>query len=90
MMWIRWTLPRLRFDQLMRLAWRGLIPVTLTMLLVSSVIVFLGGNHWLVHLIANVVVFTTAAIVAPLVPVGAPVNRRVPLEGSRFNPPEVA
>ena len=45
-MWVRWTIPRFRYDQLMKLGWNWLIPLALVNMLATGFIVLLEQNHW--------------------------------------------
>jgi len=40
-MWVRWTVPRFRYDQVMRIGWRGLLPLSLLNLVVYALVIAL-------------------------------------------------
>jgi NADH-quinone oxidoreductase subunit H len=99
-MWVRWSLPRFRFDQLMRLAWGGLIPIAIAMLIGTAVVVQLtsgasytrlSGRHALLFLLMNIVLGGALLAVMALKGPAPSTNRRLTIEGSRFgNKPQTA
>ncbi|MEL1240562.1 NADH-quinone oxidoreductase subunit NuoH [Flavobacterium flavipallidum] len=38
-MWVRWTIPRFRYDQLMHLGWRILIPLSILNIMITGVVI---------------------------------------------------
>jgi len=38
-MWVRWTIPRFRYDQLMNLGWKGLIPLAIANIIITGIVI---------------------------------------------------
>src|SRR5262245_3863337 len=66
-MMVRWTLPRFRFDQLMGLAWKVLVPLTLLNLVAVLVLKQLGWSPW-VLLPVSLALLVGAGYVTVLMP----------------------
>jgi NADH-quinone oxidoreductase subunit H len=85
---VRWTLPRFRFDQLMKLAWEGMIPTALLMVLITSVWIYLGWQDWM--FVASLGTIMIIFIAHPFMPRQPEPNRRIKMIGSRFSPLEAS
>ncbi|MFH1745594.1 MAG: NADH-quinone oxidoreductase subunit NuoH [Planctomycetota bacterium] len=79
---IRWTLPRLRFDQLMRVAWKSMVPIGMGLVIATSVLVLLDlHTKWYCSLAANVLVLIIALAWSAC--------SKVPVTGRQENLPDV-
>ena len=72
-LWLRFTFPRYRFDQLMKLGWHFLIPVSIVNVFGVAIASYLnrseeGGGHawnkWLAMVLTTVITFVIAAFLA--------------------------
>jgi NADH-quinone oxidoreductase subunit H len=92
-MWTRWSLPRFRFDQMMQLAWRALIPISLLLVLGTTIMVYVTGGRTfdyvqfgdgMMFLGMNVVALVVVLGGSLLIPAAPDTNRKITIPGSRF------
>jgi NADH-quinone oxidoreductase subunit H len=96
-MWVRWSLPRFRFDQIMNLAWRALIPISLILMLATAITIWamgpqdrgprmlVTGKMAAVLFLVNVVTLAGIMFGSRFVPAAPDTNRKMRIPGSRFN-----
>jgi NADH-quinone oxidoreductase subunit H len=96
-MWVRWSVPRFRFDQIMNLAWKGLIPVSLGLLVATAVGVYvvamrggttvngLGWKEAILFAAINLVIAAITLVIGTVLKTGSTSpNKRIAIPDSRY------
>lgn len=86
-MLVRWTIPRLKFDQVMSVAWNGAIPLAIAILVGVSIMTHFDKTGWLAMLVFNIVLIGVIMLFVTDMP-RATSNKKVRIAGSRFYPLE--
>jgi NADH-quinone oxidoreductase subunit H len=81
-MMIRWTIPRFRFDQLMKLAWKGMIPMGMGLVVATGVLTALGWqDKFLPSIVSDAIVLAITLWLAS--------RSKAPVTGRQDNLPEI-
>jgi hypothetical protein len=90
---IRWTLPRFRFDQLMRLAWKSMIPIGMGLVTAQAILIALNcridPNAGVARNLGVVVIYWIANALVLGIALWAAGRSRQPVTGRQENLPEI-